>query len=483
MAAIQQIALIPIFLSVWTNHVLAAWLVIYAAGNLALVFDAGLQFRAINRFLSFSRSADCDGRTASFYGALKRVYLGLAAVSVALLLAGCSVFEPSKLLGFEHIEGFDAAFVLVIAGTLLTLPTNLVAGLYRARGHYGRAVLIQSLALLTSQLCEVGALYTAGTLTAVALAYVAAQCLFAVYLLIVDVNRQFPFLRRPARRPSVNWALGQFRLGMPFAVASATELALLNLPVLIVSVMVHDRLAVAQWGLTRVAAGFLRVLCVQATLPLAAELGRDYAAGSRNELRHLYLQGSVLVTLLACTVVSGVLPFWQDFFALWTHGSLPYDARLTITLLLGTAVAAPSTLAHSFANYSNRADLLVRAKGLQLVLFIALAVSFTPLLGSLGAAIAIVASDLIVQFGILTVSVMRETLDRPSRHIGFLLALEVCVVVCGWSLGEIIRTVLPLDGFSRLAAECALWLAILMGLASLAVRRRVRERLRAWILR
>ena len=47
----QQVALIPVFLYFWTSDVLAAWLAIYAAGNLILVADAGLQFRTLNRFL------------------------------------------------------------------------------------------------------------------------------------------------------------------------------------------------------------------------------------------------------------------------------------------------------------------------------------------------------------------------------------------------------------------------------------------------
>ncbi len=106
-----------------------------------------------------------------------------------------------------------------------------------------------------------------------------------------------------------------------------------------------DRIAVAQWGLTRVVAGLLRVLCVQTTLPLAAELGHDHAAGDRKRLQDLYARGSVLVALLASVVVSGLLPFWQDFFALWTHGAVPYDPLLTGVLLIGTAMAAPSILA------------------------------------------------------------------------------------------------------------------------------------------
>src|SRR5271169_1045966 len=126
----QQVALVPVFLHFWSSEVLAAWFVIYAAGNLVLIADVGLQFRAINRFLAFKSSVDCDGRTARFYAEMLRIYRGLAASLAALLLAGVWVFSPARLLGFQPIPHFDAAFILITAGMLLTLPSNLVAGLY-----------------------------------------------------------------------------------------------------------------------------------------------------------------------------------------------------------------------------------------------------------------------------------------------------------------------------------------------------------------
>src|SRR5205085_2334014 len=82
----QQVALIPIFLHYWSSEVLAGWLVIYAAGNLAGVAEMGLPARAINRFLSFRSCADCNGRTAAFFSGMLRIYLGLSAVLVVLLL-------------------------------------------------------------------------------------------------------------------------------------------------------------------------------------------------------------------------------------------------------------------------------------------------------------------------------------------------------------------------------------------------------------
>ena len=114
------------------------------------------------------------------------------------------------------------------------------------------------------------------------------------------------------------------------------------------------------------------------------------------------------------------MPFWPDFFALWTHGAVPYDPALAITLLIGTGVVAPSILALGYANYSNRGDLLVRTKGLQLAVFLVLSVLLIPPLGPLGAAIAVVASDLLIQFGLLGLIIIGQTLQRPLRHVAFL---------------------------------------------------------------
>jgi O-antigen/teichoic acid export membrane protein len=282
-------------------------------------------------------------------------------------------------------------------------------------------------------------------------------------------------------RHSWRWIIGQFRKAAPFAVAGATELALVNLPVLLVSAFVSDRVAVAQWGLTRIAAGLLRTLCVQTTLPLAAELGHDYAVGLKDQLRSLYARGSVFVTLLASVVVSGLLPFWPDFFALWTRGAVPYDSLLTITLLIGTSAVAPSILALGYANYSNRGDLLVRTKGFQLAVFLILSVILIPAMGPLGAAVAVVASDLLIQFGLLGLIIIGQTLQRPLRHIVFLAMLMAFVTSGGWALGTIIRSWAPGTGLLRFAFECVLWLMVIAAVAAPLANDSLRDRLVAKI--
>jgi hypothetical protein len=324
---------------------------------------------------------------------------------------------------------------------------------------------------------------TTGSLLAVAIVYVATQLLIAVYFLSVDAPRRFAFLRGAHTRHSVRWAIGQFVRAAPFGISAATEMALVNLPVLLISVLVSDRIAVAQWGLTRVVAGLLRGLCLQTTLPLAAELGHDHAVGATERLRHLYARGSVFVSLLASIVVAALLPFWQDFFVLWTHGAIPYDPALAITLLIGTSAVAPAMLALTYAHYSNRGGLLVRAKALQLAGFLVLSLWLIPHLGPLGAAVAIVASDLVVQFGLLTSVVLRQTLQHPFRHVAFLAAVMIGTTLAGWGLGIVIRSLLPGTGLLRLVAECAVWTAVVGLAASPLMIARIRDRLIASIPR
>jgi len=474
----QQVALVPFFLHFWNSETLAAWLVIYAVGNLVLIADGGLQLRAINRFLTFKSGVDCDGRTASFYAGLRRLYFSLAVLFAMLVLVVTWLVPPSTILRFQAIPDFDAAFVIMSVGILLTLPSGLVAGLYRARGLYGRAIWLQSSATLVGQVGQLVAIAVTGNVVAVAIAYVVPQMLIAAYFLTIDAPRQFPSLHNAGLKPSPRWAIGQLAKAAPFGIAGATELALLNLPLLLVSALVSDRVAVAQWGLTRVAAGLLRALCVLITLPLAAELGHDQAVGAKDRLRDLYARGSVFVALLASIVVSGLLPFWQDFFALWTHGTIPHDPMLTITLLIGTSAVAPTILASSFANYSNRGGLLARAKSLQLAIFLILSLLLIPSFGPLGAAAAIVTSDLVVQFGVLTPVIMGQTLQHVFRHVSFLAAIMIATTLSGWGLGLAIRSALSSTGPAGFATECALWLvAIALAASPLAIRS-----LRAWLI-
>jgi hypothetical protein len=479
----QQVALVPLLARCCSGDVLAAWLALYAAGSLALIADSGLQLRAINRFFSFKSCVDSEGRTARYYAAMRRIYLGLTGLLIALLLAITFFFPPSRVLGFHEVSNFDVSFAVIVAGMFLILPVNPATALYRTRGLYGRAVWMQNAAMLVAQVGQAVAIVATGNLIAIAIAFVVPQIVSAVYLAAIDVYRLCPFLRRGQGHQRLSWHFiaGQFRRALPFAVAGSTEIALQNLPMLLVSAIVVDRIAVAQWGLTRIVAGFVRGLCVQATLPLAAELGHDRVIGAKVELRRLYARGSVFLMLLASVVVSGLLAFWPDFFALWTHGVVPYDPLLALTLLIGAEIVAPSILALGFAYHSDRGDLLVRTKGAQLIAFLVLSLVLTPRMGPLGTAIAIVATDVLIQFGLLSVTIIWQTLERPFAHILLLTGLAALVTAFGWGLGSVVRSAIGGSGLAHFLTGCAAWLAIMALIASPLASKRLRTKLADFI--
>lgn len=483
LALTQQIVLIPLFLRYWTSDTLSAWLTIFAAGNLILTADAGLHAWTLNRFLAFKSQNDCDRRSSRYYGAAFQLFVAFTATVTLLLIVIFGLVSPAKMLGFSALPGFDHAFVTMTLGLVFTLPVNLASALYRARGLYGRIVRVQAWAMAIGQLGQIVGVVMTGSLLAVVIAYVAGQVVALIFIQFIDVRRQFPFITNFRRRISWRWTVGQFIGAFPFAIMNFAEVGLTYLSVLMIGAFVPDRIAIAQWGLTRTIAGLLRGLGVQMTLPLAAELGHDHAVGARDSLRGLYAKGSIILVLFVSATTSGALVFWPDFFEIWTRGAIPYDAALAITLLLGMCLGAPAILALGYANYSNRGPLLLWTKSLQLAIFLLLSIILIPRLGPLGAAIALVSSDLIAQFGFLFTIIVGETLRHPIRHTLVVLAIMVTVVPAGGAIGAAIGHLLPGTGIARFLAECALWLAAVALLASPLAHKPLRDRLVASIPR
>jgi O-antigen/teichoic acid export membrane protein len=478
LALTQQIVLIPLFLKYWSGETLSAWLAIFAAGMLVLTLDAGLHAWSLNRFLQFRPRADCDRRTTRFYGAMLRLYVGYSALLILAMLAMFAAIAPSRLLGFSSEPRFDLSFAIMALGMVVLIPSNLVTALYRARGLYGRIGGLQALGLAIGQIGQLVGIVTTGSLLVVTMAFVAGQVAVAVFLIFIDVRRQFSFLRRFRGSVPLRWAFAQLVGALPFSVTNFVELGLSYLSVLLIGFFVTDRIAIAQWSLTRTIVNLLRQLSYQTTLPLAAELGHDHAIGARDSLQRLYVRGSVILVLVAATATSGALAFWPDFFTIWTHGAIAYDATLSIALLIGTCVATPALLAMSYASYSNRGPLLLRAKSAQLVLFVVLALLLIPRFGPLGAAIAMIASELIAQSAFLAVVVVGEVLRRPVRYALMLAAMMATIVAAGAVLGEAIGHLVPGRGLFHFVAECAIWLAAIAIVASPLLLAQIRER--AW---
>jgi O-antigen/teichoic acid export membrane protein len=127
--------------------------------------------------------------------------------------------------------------------------------------------------------------------------------------------------------------------------------------------------------------------------------------------------------------------------------------------------------------------LLLRVKSMQLVLFVILSLALIARFGPLGAAVALIASELIAQSAFLAVVIVSETLQRPLRYVLALLAMMVTIVAAGAALGETIGHLVPGEGLVHFVAECAVWLVTVVAFASPLLRAQFRERLLSVLFR
>jgi uncharacterized membrane protein YraQ (UPF0718 family) len=98
-------------------------------------------------------------------------------------------------------------------------------------------------------------------------------------------------------------------------------------------------------------------------------------------------------------------------------------------------------------------------------------------MGPLGAAVALVSSDIIAQFGVLFFIVVSETLKHPIRHALLLMTMMVMIVSAGVAIGAAIRYLVPGEGIAHFLIECTLWLVAVALLASPLASRPFRNRL------
>jgi len=110
----QQVALIPVFLHFWTSDTLAAWLVLYAAGNLVLVAGRRPSLAHHEQVPRLQSSVDSTAHR-QYYVAMLQIYL-VAPSACRVLCSPIAVARPSRTLGFQAVQGFDIAFVVMTSG-------------------------------------------------------------------------------------------------------------------------------------------------------------------------------------------------------------------------------------------------------------------------------------------------------------------------------------------------------------------------------
>jgi O-antigen/teichoic acid export membrane protein len=334
-----QVLVVPVFLHAWGGSVYGYWLAIVAAKGLLTIVAL-----AYHDYLGFECLQLRDDDRAE-RGALLSDALPMAALVGLTILGGTTLLLALPLS--DHLfelstsdpvlrDGFRFSLWIQIA--LWVVTTNILGVLERVMvslGHFARCTWWSLATNALSALVPALAAALGATLLGATVAYVAASVVLAVtnYLSFVRLLRAHGI---GVRRPDLRSGLHHFgrSLGVAFATGveymQQTGFRLLLLPFLgaapLASFATHRTVAnVAQQGIGTLIA------------PSQPELMRIVARRDGPRFTGIVAFMSVVVTGLICPAFVVLQTVINRIFALWTVGSIPYDA-VTFALLSGSVL-------------------------------------------------------------------------------------------------------------------------------------------------
>lgn len=455
---LAQFLMIPVFLAAWDKAVYADWLVLSAAAGLLSMLDLGCHGHLANAL----RAAWAVGDTARFQRVLRSglfVYAVLTVLWCGALAVAVAVLDVRGALGADSLPDAEPVFLLLALSTVLLVPRGLVATVYSARGQFGRELGL-GIVLGAGQASAQAVAALAGGTPLHAAAATAAACLLLGWgLLLHDLGRRFPdVLLCP--RPPTRAELRLLASRAPFYLLSLGAVnAIVQLPVLVLGRLGPDG-AVVAFTVTRVFTGLVRQGAAQLATATGMEMARQHVQGDMAGLERVHAGTARLAAGLSALGGGLCMALGAPFFALWTHGAVPFDHGLAAVFLGAVLVMTPSLGALYLLRYIDRPAPVALGLCAQAALGVTLCVLLAPRFGAMGAALAVAAAE------VLTLGVQGLSAGRRMTGAAVLphLAATYATVLLGLALGGgaalALERVLPSGGVAGMAAFTLLWCAV-----------------------
>ena len=453
-----QLLSVPVLLGAWGAGVYADWLVLSAAAGLLVLADFGLYSHLSNALRAAWASGDeAGGRRIlqtglGVYAALAgglALLMGVAAPVVAAL----GVDGPA-LLGVERSDGAGATLLLLLGATLLLLPRGLVATVHSARGAFHREVVMITVSLAGMQGATLLAALAGGAPLHAAAAQLAAALLLGWLPLLLDLRRRYPDLALHPLPPT--WGeLRRIAAKAPlYAVQQGGVLVLVNAPVLLLGWLAAPA-AVVVFATLRTLVGLVRQTVQQVAMVLGLEMARLCARGELAGAARLHAGSSAVLGCATGLLAGAVWVAGPTVFALWTHGTTPFDPLVAAVLLGGLLLRAPVQGAAAALRLVDRPGAVAAAQGAEMAVLLLLAPALILWMGAAGAALAAAVAEGLVSGPWLLRAAGRlfgTGVLRPALRAGAAaLAGLLVALLAGLAVGP--------SGPAGVAAFAALWAA------------------------
>lgn len=399
---VSQIALVPLYLNYWSVETYGVWLAIQALVAIMTMMDQGHQTFLGYEFLKFGRNKTTELSQCLWSGAA--VGLAIGSLQVVVILGFIYTGALPYLFGTSGLEEValikTGGLVLLLQGIIWLIGSSTGGLFVRALEPFGYFPRMAWWGVFTTLIINVA--------PAIAVTFGAdlleTGIVTAVSTILINIPLYFDMFSL-MRKEGIGFSSPSFKVGYKNFIRStavAGKMLLENARqqgVRLVLAPLSGAAGLAAFSTMRTGSNVALQGLNTITNPLMPDLMRFLH--ERDQIRSEAAFGTVWIVIVALMAPAVVVlqMFIGPLFSLWTQGRIPFDPALFAILSLSVLVYAVAQPAMAVVLGNNLIKPQLILSGLAAIAVIGGVICLVPLVGIMGAGVALLAAELIASAG------------------------------------------------------------------------------------
>jgi O-antigen/teichoic acid export membrane protein len=320
---LNQIAMVPLFISMWGVNKYADWILITAFSSFFTMFNMGLNSASINEFVIKYQQKEyliCIKLAVNTF--LYITVIGMIIILLSLVVAYTTGFR--KLLQVSVFSEFETSciFILLLFLVFVKMFNGVYHGIFRATSHTYISIMIENIV----KLCEIFVLFLGIlckiNIVVILIIYVIPACVSIIYKHIyvqkwIQLKFSFNLLDLPLLESLVKPSLGFVLIPFGYAVSNQGM-------IFVVNALLGSAILVA-FTTTRTMVNFLRSLMNLLGYAVEPEITVAYGKKDIHTISSLYRRSLIItgVQTIFCIVV--LIFFGESIYLAWTKHTILFD--------------------------------------------------------------------------------------------------------------------------------------------------------------
>jgi O-antigen/teichoic acid export membrane protein len=383
---LNQIALVPVFLTYWGVDKYGDWIMLTAVSGFFAMTDLGLNSVSVNEFSIWYAKGEreyCKKILANNF----IIILFIAFISILLSLLYVYFRDVSSDFGLSVTDRFTASFVFVILISFIFIGMlgGIVNGIYRALSKTHIAGLIDNTSRLLEAFILLGGIMLKLDIKLIVVLYLFPRIIFTI-IKHIQIYKYFPV--------NINFRLFDFPMVKKMIIPSISFMSFPIGNAIILqgfSIVVNKYLGATSlvvFNTTRTIVNFIRSNMGVINNSVWPEITNAFGRKDFNTIRKIHRYSITMSVLIAIGVFIFLILFGKPIYLLWTKHVVEYDNALMLLFLISMIISSiwytSSVILAATNNHINYSKLYLATTVLAILLCIGIVrithnVSYVPL--------------------------------------------------------------------------------------------------------